>query len=146
MGAVERLTWDRLLNGSNFSDERLSHHLGTDLNADDSRWLAESAKPAHRDVLPTVERNPPQTMAKCYKMTRSVFIRAQVKPILQAPDRLQNPRETKAFAIGNWAGKWWITTVQIGNNCAHTVPRDFGIYLSVIAEEYGFGRNQPVCE
>jgi hypothetical protein len=28
----------------------------------------------------------------------------------------------------------------------HTVPRDFGIYLSVIAKEYGFGRNQPVCE
>jgi hypothetical protein len=28
----------------------------------------------------------------------------------------------------------------------HTVPREFGIYLSVIAEECGFGRNQPVCE
>ena len=28
----------------------------------------------------------------------------------------------------------------------HTLPRDFGIYLSVIPEEYGFGRNQPVCE
>ena len=28
----------------------------------------------------------------------------------------------------------------------HTLPRDFGIYLSVIAKECGFGRNQPVCE
>lgn len=85
-------------------------------------------------------------MAKCYKMAISAFIGAQIEPILQAPDGLQNARETKAFAIGYVAGKWSITTVQIGNNFAHTVPRDFGIYLSVIAEEYGFGRNQPVCE
>lgn len=38
-----------------------------------------------------------------------------------APDRLGNPRETKAFAIGIRAGKWSITSVQIGNNFAHTV-------------------------
>ncbi|MHA6318677.1 hypothetical protein ACXYN8_13565, partial [Altererythrobacter sp. CAU 1778] len=40
---------------------------------------------------------------------------------LQAPNGLQNPCETKTFAIGNRAGKWSITTVQIGNNFAHTV-------------------------
>ena len=28
----------------------------------------------------------------------------------------------------------------------HTLPRDFGNYLSVIAKECGYGRNQPVCE
>ena len=32
-----------------------------------------------------------------------------------------NPRETKAFVIGNRAGKWLITSVQIGNNFAHTL-------------------------
>jgi hypothetical protein len=48
-------------------------------------------------------------MAKCYKMAISAFIRAQIEPILQAPDGLQNPRETKAFAIGYEAGKWSIT-------------------------------------
>ncbi len=41
--------------------------------------------------------------------------------IHHAPDRLGNPRETKVFAIGNRAGKWPITLVQIGNNFAHTV-------------------------
>ena len=41
--------------------------------------------------------------------------------ILQAPDGLQNPRETKAFANGNRAGKWSIIAVQIGNNFAHTL-------------------------
>ena len=60
-------------------------------------------------------------MAKCYKMAISAFIRAQIKPIIQAPDGLQNPRETKAFAIGYEVGKWSITSVQIGNNCAHTL-------------------------
>jgi len=60
-------------------------------------------------------------MAICYKNARCV--RGEVSPeaILQAPDGLQNPGETKAFAIGNWAGKWSITTVQIGNNFAHTL-------------------------
>ena len=72
-------------------------------------------------MLPIVERNPPHTMAKCYKMASSAFMRAQIKPILQAPDGLQNPRETKAFAIGYEAGKWSITSAQIGNNFAHTV-------------------------
>ena len=61
-------------------------------------------------------------MAKCYKMAISAFIRAQIEPILQAPDGLQNPRETKAFAIGYEAGKWSITSVQKGNNFAHTLP------------------------
>lgn len=60
-------------------------------------------------------------MAKCYKMAISAFIRAQIEPILQAPDGLQNPRGTNAFAIGNRAGKWSITTVQMGNNFAHTL-------------------------
>jgi len=46
--------------------------------------------------------------------------------IPQSPDGLRNPRETKAFAIENRAGKWSITTVQMGNNFAHTVPREFG--------------------
>jgi len=41
--------------------------------------------------------------------------------IHQAPDRLRNPRETKAFAVRNGRGKWSIATVQIGNNFAHTV-------------------------
>jgi hypothetical protein len=60
-------------------------------------------------------------MAKCYKMAISACIRAQIEPILQAPDGLQNPRGTNAFAIGNRAGKWSITTVQMGNNFAHTL-------------------------
>ena len=60
-------------------------------------------------------------MARCYKFAFSAIAKVVIKPILQAPDRLQNPRETKAFAIGNQAGKWSITTVQIGNNFAHTV-------------------------
>ncbi|MXO75927.1 hypothetical protein GRI40_11945 [Altererythrobacter aerius] len=60
-------------------------------------------------------------MAKCYELAGSALIRAQVKPILQAPDGLHNPSEPKAFAIGNQAGKWSINSVQIGNNCAHTV-------------------------
>lgn len=47
--------------------------------------------------------------------------------IHHAPDGLQNPRETKAFATKSWAGKWSITTVQIGNNFAHTLPREFGM-------------------
>ena len=71
-------------------------------------------------------------MAKCYKMASSAYIGAQVKPILQAPDGLQNPSETKAFAIGNQAGKWSITSVQIVNNCAHTVPREFGMQVFVL--------------
>ena len=37
------------------------------------------------------------------------------------PDGLQNPRETKTFAIKNRTGKWSITMVQMGNNFAHTV-------------------------
>ncbi|WP_239807414.1 hypothetical protein [Croceicoccus hydrothermalis] len=41
--------------------------------------------------------------------------------IHHAPDGLLNPRESKAFAIENLAGKWSVTTVQIGNNFAHTV-------------------------
>lgn len=41
--------------------------------------------------------------------------------IAQARFGLGNPRETKAFAIGNHAGKWSITMVQMGNNFAHTL-------------------------
>lgn len=63
-------------------------------------------------------------MAKCYKLAISAFIRGQIKPILQAPDGLRNPRETKPFAIRMLAGKRSITTVQIGNNFEHTVPGD----------------------
>jgi hypothetical protein len=69
-------------------------------------------------------------MAKCYKMAISACIRAQIEPILQAPDGLQNPRGTNAFAIGNRAGKWSITTVQMGNNFAHTL-RDGSQHLLV---------------
>jgi len=60
-------------------------------------------------------------VARCYKFAISAIAKVVIKPILQAPDRLQNPRETKAFVIGNQVGKWSITTVQIGNNFAHTV-------------------------
>jgi len=66
-------------------------------------------------------------MAICYKCTNlRVGLLAGIA-ITQAPDGLGNPRESKAFAIGNRAGKWSITSVQMGNNFAHTVPRDFGI-------------------
>jgi hypothetical protein len=34
---VEWPLWGRLLNGSNFSEEKQSRHLRTDLNADGSR-------------------------------------------------------------------------------------------------------------
>lgn len=73
-------------------------------------------------------------------------MRAQIKPILQAPDGLQNPRETKAFAIGYEAGKWSITSAQIGNNFAHTLPREFGTYLPNIIATLRFGRKSPVYE
>jgi hypothetical protein len=69
-------------------------------------------------------------MAKCYKMAISACIRAQIEPILQAPDGLQNPRGTNAFAIGNRAGKWSITTVQMGNNFAHTLRDQSPLYSS----------------
>lgn len=48
-------------------------------------------------------------------------MRAQIKPTPQAPNGLQNPSETKAFAIENQAGKWSINSVPIGNNFAHTL-------------------------
>lgn len=38
----------------------------------------------------------------------------------------KNPRGTKAFAIQNQAGKWSITSVHMGNNFEHTLPREFG--------------------
>jgi hypothetical protein len=60
-------------------------------------------------------------MARCYKSADLRPKTLDQMAISQAPIRLENPRETKAFAIGNWAGKWSITTVQIGNNFAHTV-------------------------
>ena len=60
-------------------------------------------------------------MAKCYKFAISKTSTCDIGPIHQAPDGLQNPRETKAFAIENWAGKWSIATVQMGNNFAHTL-------------------------
>jgi hypothetical protein len=60
-------------------------------------------------------------MSICYKLGHSADFRRSQQPILQAPDGLQNPRETKAFAIKNRTGKWSITTVQIGNNFAHTL-------------------------
>lgn len=82
----------------------------------------------------------------CYKIRFLEVSMSSEIAIHQAPNGLGNPRETKAFAIGNRTGKWSITKVQIGNNFAHTVPREFGVYISVIAEECGFGRNQPVCE
>jgi len=66
-------------------------------------------------------------LAICYKKRPCRFRNDQSFPILQSPDGLQNPSETKAFAIGKRAGKWSITTVQMGNNFAHTVPRDFGM-------------------
>lgn len=39
----------------------------------------------------------------------------------QARSGLENQRETKDFSIRNRAGKWSITTVQMGNNFAHTL-------------------------
>jgi hypothetical protein len=39
-------------------------------------------------------------MSICYKLSHSTDLRRS-QPILQAPDGLQNPRETKAFAIKN---------------------------------------------
>ena len=60
-------------------------------------------------------------MARCYKNLIMRSVQRHREAISQAPNGLENPRETKAFAIGNQAGKWSITTVQIGNNFAHTV-------------------------
>jgi len=60
-------------------------------------------------------------MAKCYKNRIMRSVRRRREAISQAPNGLGNPRETKAFATKSWAGKWSITTVQIGNNFAHTV-------------------------
>jgi hypothetical protein len=60
-------------------------------------------------------------LAMCYKSYEIDPCLAVGYPIHHAPDRLQNPRETKAFAIESRAGKWSIATVQIGNNFAHTV-------------------------
>lgn len=62
-------------------------------------------------------------MAIGYKNAKLGMGVLRLMAILQAPDGLQNPPETKAFAIGNRAGKWSITTVQIGNNFEHTVRR-----------------------
>ena len=60
-------------------------------------------------------------LATCYKSS-TIGPRLAVRcPIHHAPDRLGNPRETNAFAIENRAVKWSITTVQIGNNFAHTL-------------------------
>lgn len=58
-------------------------------------------------------------MARCYKNLIMRSVQRHREAISQAPNGLENPRETKAFAIGNQAGKWSITTVQIGNNFAH---------------------------
>ena len=63
-------------------------------------------------------------MAIRYKSEFQVRRDGSVLAIHHAPDGLQNPRETKGFATKSSAGKWSITTVQIGNNFAHTV-RDF---------------------
>lgn len=60
-------------------------------------------------------------LAMCYKSYAIDPCLAVGYPIHHAPDGLQNPRETKAFAIENRAGKWSIATVQIGNNFAHTL-------------------------
>lgn len=60
-------------------------------------------------------------MAWCYKFAISKTAICDIGPIHQAPDRLQNPRETKVFAIENRAGKWLIAAVQMGNNFAHTL-------------------------
>ena len=62
-----------------------------------------------------------------------------MRTIHQAPDRLQNPRETKAFALENRAGKWSITTVQIGNNFAHTGRSGAAIFLLMFS--IGCGTN-----
>jgi hypothetical protein len=76
-------------------------------------------------------------MAKCYKMAISACTRAQIEPILQAPDGLQNPRGTNAFAIGNRAGKWSITTIQMGNNFAHTLRDQSQLYYPEFKTEKG---------
>ena len=60
-------------------------------------------------------------MAKCYKNRIMRGVRRRREAISHAPNGLGNPRETKAFATKSWAGKWSITTVQIGNNFAHTL-------------------------
>lgn len=60
-------------------------------------------------------------MAICYKNAQFGMGVLRPMAILQAPNGLRNPYETKAFAIGNRAGKWSIIAVQIGNNFAHTV-------------------------
>lgn len=80
-------------------------------------------------------------MAKCYKFAISKTSTCDIGPIHQAPDGLQNPRETKAFAIENWAGKWSIATVQMGNNFAHTV-RDH-LYLGRLEQ---IQRAHPAAE
>lgn len=67
-------------------------------------------------------------LAMCYK-SYAIGPRMAVRYlILLVPDGLENPRENKAFSIGNRAGKWSITTVQIGNNFAHTLRDKSLIY------------------
>ena len=85
-------------------------------------------------------------MAICYKSPLPPLNCVAELAILQAPDGLGNPRETKTLAIGNRAGKWSITTVQIGNNFAHTLrtraakksEHDQGV--GVHADSVRFGR------
>ncbi len=91
-----------------------------ELSATDlANWplLARSAYRA--DQLPFAERS--VGMAICYKFSSCGREALSRVAILQAPDGLQNPRETKAFAVKMRPGKWSNTTVQIGNNFAHTV-------------------------
>ncbi len=71
-------------------------------------------------------------MAIRYKSEFQVRRDGSVLAIHHAPDGLQNPRETKAFVTKSSAGKWSITTVQIGNNFAHTV-RDWSAVRTRIA-------------
>ena len=77
-------------------------------------------------------------MAKCYKFAISKTSTCDIGPIYQAPDGLQNPRETKTFAIENGAGKWPIATVQIGNNFAPTL-RDSSQHLGSVKNRGGAG-------
>lgn len=73
----------------------------------------------------------------CYKMRLAEALMSSEIGIHQAPNGLGNPRETNTFVIRNRAGKWSIATVQMGNNFAHTLPRETGNYPSVIMTECG---------
>ena len=76
---------------------------------------------APADPYDTDPSDEPGRMAICYKCGVSRQEMFDRMAITEARFKLENPRETKAFAIRNRAGKWSITSVQMRSNVAHTL-------------------------